>query len=75
LGYNLCCQRYEKVSSASGKICKPWFWDRGDREETYAETSNSMQFASPYPKLKHFASALQSPLQAANVFLVPEDSK
>jgi hypothetical protein len=47
----------------------------GEEKDTYAGTSNNMQFASPYPKDRHLESALQSALQAAKVFFVPEDSK
>jgi hypothetical protein len=34
-----------------------------------------MQLASPYPKLLHLLSALQAAEQAAQLFLVPLESK
>jgi len=40
-----------------------------------AVTSKRRQFASPYPKLLHFVSALHAALHAAHVFFVPDESK
>lgn len=60
------CLKYYLRSSAARGIKK---------SGTYASTVNSIQLASPYPKLLHCASALQAALQAAKVFLVPELSK
>ena len=59
--------RSRRVSKSARGTCK--------EGKTYAATSKSMQLASPYPKLLHLESALQSALQAANVFFVPLDSK
>ena len=68
-------RRHRVVVSVGSAIITSVYVPDQPKSIAYASTVKSMQFASPYPKLLHWASALQAALQVAKVFLVPEESK